>query len=174
MKIMHIYRDYLDDGGVPHLIRRLTAAQLAAGDELLVVTGERRPSRVRSGAVYEAGRLLQLPIRLSALRTLETTITAFRPDIVHVTGLTLTAHHLWLRAVHASGLPYIVSPYGQLSPVGLNLRFGEKPNARHMLLGKKVVRRIADLPALRRAAAVHVECDFAAELAESAGARSIF
>ena len=174
MRIVHVYRDLLDGGGVPHLTRRLIEAQSSQGHEILAVSAARSGEKAYPSAGTGPIQHLEVTSMPASLRRLRARVTDFSPDVAHVAGLTIPSQQFWTYWIRRADVPFVVSPHGVLNPLGMQVRFGEKKNSAHRLLAKKLFRALFDGPLLRQAAAAHAECEFEARLARFAGARRVF
>jgi glycosyltransferase involved in cell wall biosynthesis len=171
MKIVHIYRDCLVEGGVPHQTRQLIAAEAALGHEVFTISNQGPESCVRTSP--RPLKHLRVRNNLSGLRKVQDFLADNRPDIAHVTALSIPAHELWIRELERLDLPYVVSPHGLLEPLGLGVQFGAKPNSRAKICLKRAYRLFLDRRLLQRAAAVHAQSSREAELSLRESARDV-
>src|SRR5262245_48487798 len=126
MRIVHLYRDLLGSGGVPHLTRKLVESQASLGHDILVVSAASVNPKEYVDAMGVEYVHVTTPPR--ALRELRGRLVEFGPDIVHVAGLTIASQQLWAQVSLEHTVPYVISPHGVLNPLGMAVRFGEKRN----------------------------------------------
>jgi glycosyltransferase involved in cell wall biosynthesis len=172
MKILHIYRDLLATGGVPHQSRRLVESQSKLGHEVTTVSlkGNRRDFK-NSNAPVET---IEIRAGFGGLRDLRCVLRTRKPDIVHFTGLWIPLHQLWGMEVLKMRVPFVISPYGSLSPYRIARRFGEKKTYFYHRWAKKLWRHFLEIPLLKHAIAVHAHSRHEAELIEAFGITKIF
>src|SRR5690606_13576826 len=161
MKLLHVIPS-LDpaDGGPPVVVKRLAAAQAAAGADVSILIYERLDAhdRVRQ-AIDDTPcghriKLHPLPAPGSIMRLTARTATAAARailrggiDFVHIHGIwtPVLAHIARLSA--GSRVPYCITPHGMLTPWSL----AQKPTKKRIalsLLWRRIVNRAAFLQAL--------------------------
>lgn len=172
MRIVHVYRDCLRPGGVPHQTRRLVEAQARLGHEILTLSLQSDGSTVPPGPVGTLSHV-QVSNTLQGVRALRPALERFRPEVAHVTSLLIPAHQAWVGTLRRARVPYVVSPHGLLNPIGTNVRFGGKVALRHRIWLKKSFSRLVDLPLLRGAAGLHAQSAFERELLAGLGLENI-
>lgn len=172
MRIVHVYRDYLRTGGVPHQTRRLVEAQARLGHEILTLSLQSDGSMVPSEPFATLSHL-QAPNALQGVRALRPALERFRPEVAHVTSLLIPAYQAWVGTLRRARVPYVVSPHGLLNPIGTNVRFGGKVAWKHRIWLKKSYSRLVDLRLLRRAAGLHAQSEFERELLAGLGLENI-
>src|SRR5687767_11234417 len=124
MRIVHMYRDCLSPGGVPHQTRRLLEAQARLGSEILTVSLSSQDStfHLKQATVSH----VQARNALHGIHALRRVLNCFDPEMAHVSGLLIPTHQAWIGVLRRAGVPYIVSPHGLLNPIGMNTRFDTK------------------------------------------------
>ena len=173
MRILHVYRDLLSDGGIPYQTRCLIGSQARLGHHVITASlnGAQQETFVRQNPRIESVILSRGARSLTQLRQV---IHTHRPDIAHLTGLWIPLQQLWALEILRAGIPYVVSTHGNLSPLGMNVRFGSKRQLRARIWLKKLWHRHCNLPLLRYAAAIHAHSDYEKELAAAAGLSNAF
>jgi glycosyltransferase involved in cell wall biosynthesis len=173
MRVIHIYRDCLSEGGVPHQTRRLVEAQARLGHEILTLSLQSQASTGSSERVATLSHV-QVRNRLQGARALSHALKGFRPEVAHVSALAIPTHQIWVAVLKQLRIPYVVSPHGLLNPLGMNTRFGSKVPSRHRIWLKKAFFRLFDVPLLRGAGGLHAQADYERELLTSLGLNNIF
>lgn len=173
MKILHLYRDLLGKGGIPHQTRRLIEGQVNLGHGVVTTSldGEVKTDFITANPAVQVEIITN---GLSGVRNLRSYLRKHKIDLVHITGLWIPLHQLWAREVVRTGIPYVVSTHGNLSPIGMNVRFGEKKTHFYHILAKRLWHRWLDLPLLRHAIGVHAHSKYESELLTSAGIKNTF
>lgn len=170
MKVVHIYRDCLAEGGVPHQTRELITAQAELGHDILTVSMSERGTRICS--FPDSVEHLRLDNAVSR-RPIRDVLSSFTPDVAHVTALSIPAHELWVRELIKHRIPYVLSPHGLLEPLGMDVRFGAKRNNKARIILKHVYRSTFDRWLMHRASIVHAQSPREAELAYSEGVQRV-
>lgn len=173
MKILHLYRNFLGNDGTSYQTRQLVAAQEKLGHDVVTVF-LKRPCPVNPPDRARHLRLHPLRPGLTGLRDLQGILRIFTPDVAHFSGTWIPIHQLWVAEVLRAGIPYVVTPHGNFSPYGQNLRFGGKPCYFYHVWRKKIWQRGLDIPLLRQAAGVHVHSRYEEELIQAVGVRRTF
>ena len=159
MHILHVNRDATSPGGVPHQTRQLIAAQAALGLRITVITLP-GPVTIESPCV----NVHALPADpIAGRRALRSLLVPDPPDVCHFTALSIPEHIGWLSAVRSADIPYVVSPHGLLSPIGLNVRWEGKIQSPLRRIVKSAFRHVFDVPMLRHASAIHAQSEFERE-----------
>lgn len=173
MKVLHAYRDFLEEGGVPYEARSLARAQAQLGHEVMAVSLKKSTgSRVSPGDFPLP--VVEVENGARGLAMFRDVLRTFKPDVVHFYSLWVPVHNLWAREVLRVDVPYVVAPHGALNPYMLARRFGEKRSTFVHHSVKWAYRRFMDIPFLRRAVAVHALSDYEASLALEVGAKRVF
>lgn len=173
MKVLHIYRDLLRNGGIPHQTRRLIEGQVSLGYEIATFSLN-GVVREEFSAANPSVNVFVTRESYSSKRDLLTLLRSFNPDIVHITGLWIPIQQLWAWAVNRWGVPYVVSTHGNLSPQEMKVRFGEKKSHFYNLWAKCFWQRCLDIPLLKNAAGVHAHSRYEEELLRVSGIQKIF
>ncbi|MCA9422987.1 MAG: glycosyltransferase [Nitrospira sp.] len=173
MKILHLYRDLWVDGGIPYQTRCLIEGQIKTGS-LLVSFAQKGNSLETWPHLLHPNHSSVVTSGLNSLFQLREILRAHKPDIVHITGLWIPIHQLWAIEVSRAKVPYVVSTHGNLSPHGMEVRFGEKKQVFSRILAKKFWHRFFDLPLLQNAAGIQVHSPYEMDLVKSAGLQNIF
>ena len=173
MKILHVYRDLFSEGGIPYQTRCLVNSQARLGHHVITVSlnGAQQEILARQSPHVESVVLSQ---GLRGLAQLRHVIQTHKPDIAHLTGLWIPLQHIWALQIGRAGIPYVVSTHGNLSPYGMQVRFGSKSQLRLRIWLKKVWHQLCNLPLLRCAAGIHVHSDYEKELMTAAGLANVF
>jgi len=173
MKILHVYRDLLSEGGIPYQTRCLVNSQARLGHHVITVSldGKLQESVARLSPLVES---VVLSRGLRGLTQLRRVIQMHKPDIAHLTGLWIPLQQMWALQIGRAGIPYVVSTHGNFSPHGMNVRFGSKGQSPHRIWLKRLWHKLCDLPLLRYAAAVHAHSDYEKELVMAAGLSNVF
>lgn len=173
MKILHVQRNLFSEGGIPYQTRCLANAQARLGHHVITVSlnGAQQEIRAPHSPHLESVVLSQ---GIRGLTQLRHVIKTHKPDIAHLTGLWIPHQQLWKLEIVRAGIPYVVSTHGNLSPHGMNVRFGSKSQLRFRIWLKKLWHQRCNLPLLRYAAAVHVHSDYEKELVRAAGISNVF
>lgn len=173
MKILHVYRDLFSEGGIPYQTRCLVDSQARLGHHVITVSldGAQQESVTRLSPLVES---VVLSRGLRGLTQLRRVIQTHKPDIAHLTGLWIPLQQMWALQIGRAGIPYVVSTHGNLSPHGMNVRFGSKSQLRPRIWLKRLWHQLCNLPLLRYAAAVHVHSDYEKELVMAAGLSNVF
>lgn len=173
MKILHLYRDLLRRGGIPHQTRRLIEGQANLGNQV----GSISLNGVLSAEFSAANPTVKVELiqnGFAGMAGVRDCLRRHSPDLVHITGLWIPLHQLWTYEVVRAGIPYVVSTHGNLSPIGMKVRFGEKKVNFYHIWAKRLWHRRFDLPLLRRSAGVHAHSKYELQLLTSAGINNVF
>jgi len=101
-------------------------------------------------------------------------LKSFRPDLAHVSAVLIPSHRVWIPVLRRANVPYVISPHGLLSPLGMSTRFNARAASRHRIRLKKAYFGFLDLPMLRAAAALHAQADYESELIAGFGLANTF
>jgi len=173
VKILHLYRDLWFDGGIPYQTRCLIEGQIKSECTLTSFAQKGKPPETWP----HLSRTNHLPVISSGLNSLfqlRKVLETNKPDLVHITGLWIPIHQLWALEVSRAKIPYVVSTHGNLSPYGMNVRFGEKRQSVSRILAKKFWHRFLDIPLLKKAAGIHVHSKYELDLVQALGIRKVF
>jgi glycosyltransferase involved in cell wall biosynthesis len=169
---MHIYRDFGGEGGVPYESLSLAKAQLALGHKIGACFLQKKDFKES-----DHKGIHMMPIsrfsRFGQKGSLESWISEFKPDLIHLYSLWIPDHFLWLPAILRSKAPYVLSPHGTLHPAMVHYRFAGKRNTPFHSVCKALFRKYCDSWILRRCAYLHALSDYEANLAEDAGCKHI-
>jgi glycosyltransferase involved in cell wall biosynthesis len=173
LKILHVYRDLLSEGGIPYQTRCLVNSQARLGHHVITVSldGAQQESVTRLSPLVKS---VVLSRGLRGLTQLSRLIQTHKPDIAHLTGLWIPLQQMWALQIGRAGIPYVVSTHGNLSPHGMNVRFGSKSQLRPRIWLKRLWHQLCNLALLRYAAAVHAHSDYEKELVTAAGLSNVF
>ncbi|MEO8324593.1 MAG: glycosyltransferase [Nitrospirota bacterium] len=173
MRILHLYRDLLRKGGIPHQTRRLVEGQANLGHQLVTASldGEMREDFVRANS---AVKVEVIKTGFSGIEDLRSCLRKHKVDLVHITGLWIPLHQLWTREIVRARIPYVISTHGNLSPIGMKVRFGEKKTKFYHIWAKRLWHRGLDLPLLRHSIGVHAQSKYESELLITAGIKNVF
>jgi glycosyltransferase involved in cell wall biosynthesis len=173
MKVLHVYRDLLSEGGIPYQTRCLAKSQARLGYEVLTVSLDGSLREEFSNQNPKIKTII-VPSELHSLSDLRDAIGKYKPDIAHFTGLWIPIQQLWALEVLRARIPYIVSTHGNLNPYGMNVRFGDKRQIRFRIWAKRLWHRCVNLPYLRHAAGIHAHSEYEKELLTAAGLSKLF
>lgn len=142
MRILHIYRDLTHEGGLPGQVRQLAAAQARLGNSVFALSD----LEGRAGSPDGVGLL-----RLSEARR-----RAF--DAVHVHGALVPSDlvNCWMLDRSRTW----ISPHGVLNPLGMDRRFGGRPQGSSRRFLKSRFVRHAVQPSVRGLAGVLAEAQY--------------
>lgn len=173
MKILHVYRDLFSEGGIPYQTRCLVKAQARLGHNVTIIalSGELKGSFENQNPAISC---FVISWGWKGLCQLRNILRKSDPDIVHVTGLWLPIHQLWILEIVRAGVPYVVSPHGGLSPYGMMVRFGGKKQNIFHILAKRIWHRCMVIPLLKYAKGIHVHSKYEAELIRATEAAKVF
>ena len=160
MKILHVYRDYSLPGGVPEQTRSLATAE-ADLDHHVAAACVRGSDMVESRGVrvHCFGNRLQSIIQMFLLQ-------AFKKfDVILVSSMLIPIQAVWTSTLLVLGGKIVLSPQGQLSPIGMRVRFGGKKPSRARIIGKNLFFALVDRRLLRLVTAVQAQSQYEAELA---------
>ena len=171
MKILHVYRDLLLEGGVPYQTRRLAAAQAKLGEEIGVIS---LPGKdLDFLRIISPDGSLEITTMLSRMWKIREFLQRWKPEIAHIAGLWIPVHQFCALEIFRAGIPYVITTHGHLSPLGTVVRFGGKKQNPFHIWRKNVWHWIADLPLLKHAADVLVHSRYEAEVLEGFGVKNI-
>jgi glycosyltransferase involved in cell wall biosynthesis len=173
MRVLHLYRDLLKRGGIPHQTRRLIEGQANLGHQMVTASldGDLRADFVTANPRVKVELVAN---GFSGIIDLRNCVRRNKIDLVHITGLWIPAHQFWAREILRTGIPYVVSTHGNLSPIGMRVRFGEKTTTFYHIWAKRLWHEWLDLPLLRHAIGVHAHSKYEEVLLYSAGIANVF
>jgi glycosyltransferase involved in cell wall biosynthesis len=173
MKVLHLYRDLLRRGGIPHQTRRLIEGQANLGHQMVTASldGDLRGDFVTANPRVKVELVAN---GFSGIMDLRNCVRRNKIDLVHITGLWIPAHQFWAREILRAGIPYVVSTHGNLSPIGMRVRFGEKATTFYHIWVKRLWHEWLDLSLLRHAIGVHAHSKYEETLLHSAGIANVF
>ncbi len=173
MKILHLYRDLWLDGGIPYQTRCLIEGQIKSECSLTSFAQKGRQPETWP-ALLHSNHSPVISSGMNELFQLRNLLKSSKPDLVHITGLWIPIHQLWALEVYRAKIPYVVSTHGNLSPHGMNIRFGEKKQILLQIWAKKFWHRFFDVPLLKNATGIHVHSQYEKDLVQSSGLPTVF
>ncbi|WP_447964894.1 glycosyltransferase [Nitrospira sp. Ecomares 2.1] len=169
MKILHIFHDLLETGGTPFQVRSLVQAQADLGHDVLAVSYKGDSERISSNV-----QSVQLGKGLRSVLQFRKVLQSFKPHIIHLSGIWIPVHHVWLKEVFRFGVPCIISTNGNLSPHGFGVRFGGKRTHFYHIWRKELWHKYFDAPMLKAVACVHTPSKYEAEILAELGVTKRF
>ena len=168
-----MYRDLYKNGGIPYQTRSLVNALGKIGHDLTTISCNSHLDK--SPEILPHGiRSIFLSSGLKGLKEFRAVLHKCKPDIVHITGMWIPIHQLWTLEISRADIPYVISTHGNLSPLGMNVRFGEKSQLLSRIWAKKLWHKIFDLPLLRHAQGIHVHSIYEQDLLKASGFQNVF
>ncbi len=95
-------------------------------------------------------------------------------NVILVSSILIPIQAVWTSTLLVLGGKIVLSTQGQLSPIGMRVRFGGKKHSRTRLIAKKLFFDSVDRTLLRMVTAVHAQSQYEAELAMKYGAKKVF
>jgi glycosyltransferase involved in cell wall biosynthesis len=169
MRIMQIYRDFALPGGIPEQMRELANVHAELGHQVVAACSSKA---VEVEGIPIDLRLLNYDFR--GFGEVYKIIKSYRPDIVHISAPLVPMDSFFgLFAKLICRVPVIVSPRGNLSPLGINVRFGGKPKSKFMTILKRIFISSVVKLLFRTVDAGHAESKYEAEVLRSMGCKQV-
>lgn len=154
MKIVHIFRDIHQKGGVPYEVRSLINSEINCGHELTIIASKKKyndnVSVNTKAKIYLLGG--NIFAKVSAVKRI---LIEVKPDYIHFYSGWLPFNYLCWIIVKIKKIPYLISLHGILTPAIINKRFGGKPNIPGFKTLKIIYGSLIDRRIIENSIAVH-------------------
>jgi glycosyltransferase involved in cell wall biosynthesis len=176
MRVLVVYADLWEQGGVPWETRRLMHA-LAERGHVLGAISRAGSTGVHSGVFVDFDRTehafevarYDVTRWNRPRRSISHVVEDFRPDVALVIGLFSPLQAVWTQVLHTRGVPYALSPEGMHDPARLLSSWTPRRAPRLRRFAKRIYWRTVDRFLLRRAAATRVLSPYEAETIGAVG-----
>lgn len=164
MKILHIFRDVYQHGGVPYEVRSLINGEIKNGHKIGIITSKRK-KKVNNELNLDSNVIILSYNIIKDFGLLKNFIYNFNPDYMHFySGWIPFNFYVWCIIRSIKRIPYIFSLHGILTPSIYAKRFGGKKNYPGFTFIKKCYHYIIDKYMLKNSIAIHCLSEYEAEL----------